>query len=71
LKLETVTRYYFQKGRVIASLKNDPDIKEGTAILNDQQLYQSVLAGKYKQPPDEINEINNEEQILDDETDVN
>jgi carboxyl-terminal processing protease len=54
LKLEIVTRYYYQKGKVIASLKNDPEIAEGIRIINDPQLYQSILAGTYKQPDAEI-----------------
>ena len=70
LKLDITTRYYFQKGRVIASLKNDPDIKEGMRIINDPQLYQSVLAGTYKQPVEEPDR-NNEELILEDNTEVN
>jgi carboxyl-terminal processing protease len=50
LKLEILTRYYFQKGRIIASLKSDTDIQEGVKIINDGGLYQSILAGTYKQP---------------------
>jgi carboxyl-terminal processing protease len=70
LKLDIVTRYHFQKGRVIASLKNDPDVNEGIKIINDPQLYQSVLAGTYKQPVEETNG-NDEEMIPDDNTEVN
>jgi carboxyl-terminal processing protease len=70
LKLDIVTRYHFQKGRVIASLKNDPDINEGIKIINDPQLYQSVLAGTYKQPAEEVIG-NDEEMIPDDNTEVN
>ena len=67
LKLDIVTRYQFQKGKVIASLKNDPDIAEGIKIINDPQLYRSVLAGIYKQPAEKtdgnIEEENPEDNI--------
>jgi carboxyl-terminal processing protease len=70
LKLDIVTRYQFQKGKVIASLKNDPDIAEGIKIINDPQLYQSVLAGTYKQPAGETNG-NIEEESPDDIIEIN
>ncbi|MEI6899067.1 MAG: S41 family peptidase [Bacteroidota bacterium] len=50
LKQEIITRYYYQKGRVAASLKNDSDVNEAIKLLHDSTLYQSVLAGAYKQP---------------------
>jgi len=70
LKLEIITRYYFQKGKVIASLKNDPDIAEGMRIINDPQLYQSVLEGTYKPPVAETFE-NGEGIDLEDNEEVN
>jgi carboxyl-terminal processing protease len=70
LKLEIITRYYYQKGKVIASLKNDPDIAEGIRIINDPQLYQSVLEGTYKQPVAETLE-NGEDIDLEDNEEVN
>jgi len=70
LKLEIVTRYYFQKGRVMASLKSDIDIQEAVKILNDGTMYRSVLAGTYKPTPQEI-EDNNAEPAPDDEGEVN
>jgi len=70
LKLDIVTRYQFQKGKVMASLKNDPDIAEGIKIINDPHLYQSVLAGTYKQPAEEING-NIEEENPEDNIEVN
>jgi carboxyl-terminal processing protease len=56
LKLEILTRYYFQKGRIIASLKSDTDILEALQIMKDGALYQSILAGTYKQPIQEKQE---------------
>ena len=43
LRLEIVGRYYYQVGRIIASLENDPDLKEAFDILLDQKRYQSIL----------------------------
>jgi carboxyl-terminal processing protease len=70
LKLDIVTRYQFQKGKVMASLKNDRDIAEGIRIINDPQLYQSVLAGTYKQPDGE-NNGNTEEESPEDNIEMN
>jgi carboxyl-terminal processing protease len=43
LENEIVSRYYFQRGRIIHSLNNDPYIKEATKILSDKRRYQSIL----------------------------
>lgn len=43
LRLEIVGRYYYQVGRIVASLENDPDLKEAFDILLDQKRYQSIL----------------------------
>ena len=43
LRLEIVGRYYYQVGRIMASLENDPDLKEAFDILLDQKRYQSIL----------------------------
>jgi len=47
LKFEIVARYYYQKGKVIAALENDPDLKEAIRVLTDEVLYQSILNGTY------------------------
>jgi carboxyl-terminal processing protease len=70
LKLDIVTRYYFQKGKVVSSLRNDPDIAEAIRVLNDEQLYKSVLAGTYKQPEGETNG-NGDEDLPDFSPEVN
>jgi carboxyl-terminal processing protease len=43
LEEEIVSRYYFQKGRVEASFREDPEIKEAITILNDSLRYQKIL----------------------------
>lgn len=48
LKLEIVSRYYYQKGRVIASLNSDPDISRAIEILEGTATYNAILDGSLK-----------------------
>jgi carboxyl-terminal processing protease len=50
IKQEIVSRYYYQKGKIIASLDTDEDIAGAKNTLVDQDLYKSVLAGTYRSP---------------------
>ena len=43
LRLEIVSRYYYQVGRIIASLENDDDLQEAFNILLDKKRYESIL----------------------------
>lgn len=45
LKLEIVTRYYYQKGQIIASLADDPDIAKAIQLLNEKESYVAILDG--------------------------
>jgi carboxyl-terminal processing protease len=54
LKMEIVTRYYYQKGKVIAALKHDPELLDAIATIKDTEKYTGILAGKYVQPKPEI-----------------
>ncbi len=45
LRQEIVSRYYYQRGRVIVSLVDDPDIRKALSVLSDQQIYRNILAG--------------------------
>lgn len=47
LKIEIVTRYYHQRGKIETSLVNDPEISEAVSIINNKQLYTSILNGTY------------------------
>lgn len=47
LEEEIVARYYYQKGRIQQSLKNDIEVKKAIEVLNDKQLYTNTL--KYKE----------------------
>ncbi len=43
LEAEIASRYYYQKGRVGASLKDDPDLKEALTIVKDTKKWKSIL----------------------------
>jgi carboxyl-terminal processing protease len=43
LEEEIASRYYFQNGRLEASLKDDMELKEAIALLNDTDKYKKVL----------------------------
>ncbi len=40
---EIITRYYYQKGAAIASIKNDPEIAKAKSVLNDEKAYAEIL----------------------------
>jgi len=46
LEEEIASRYYYQKGRIQQSLKNDIDVKKALEVLNDKQLYTNTLKSK-------------------------
>jgi carboxyl-terminal processing protease len=57
LEEEIASRYYFQNGRLEASLKDDQEIKEALAILNDHEKYTKILTtiGKAEKPFYDVN----------------
>ena len=54
LKMEIVTRYYYQKGKIISALKHDPELLDAIATIKDSEKYSGILSGKYVQPKPEI-----------------
>ena len=48
LEEEITARYYFQKGRIEFSLKNDDDLKEGLRLLSDQNKVKIILTTSEK-----------------------
>jgi carboxyl-terminal processing protease len=52
LEEEIASRYYFQNGRLEASLKDDPEVKEALAVLSDNSKYTKILTtiGKAEKP---------------------
>lgn len=72
LEGEISARYYYQKGRLETSFKNDPDVKKAADILVDQSLYSSILKGdgQYKvigKPGSEVQAKANSERDEDDD----
>jgi carboxyl-terminal processing protease len=49
LKLEIVSRYYYQKGKIISTLHDDPEIAKAIEVLDDQTQYDSILVGTYEE----------------------
>ncbi len=47
LKQEIVSRYYYQKGRIIASIETDNEINKAVEVLKNPSLYKSILNGSY------------------------
>ena len=43
LRLEIVGRYYYQVGRIVASLENDDELQEAFKVLLDKQRYESII----------------------------
>jgi carboxyl-terminal processing protease len=43
LEEEIASRYYFQNGRLEASLRDDPELTQAIALLNDSEKYKKVL----------------------------
>ncbi|HOK99568.1 MAG TPA: S41 family peptidase [Bacteroidales bacterium] len=41
---EIITRYYYQKGRIIASLKSDREVEKAREILKNRSVYASLLS---------------------------
>ncbi|MDA3942522.1 MAG: S41 family peptidase [Bacteroidetes bacterium] len=44
LKMEIAQRYYYQKGKIIAALQNDPELKTAFDILEDEARYHKILS---------------------------
>ena len=44
---ELMVRYYYQEGRIKASLNDDKVLKEAISVLHDTARYESILSGKF------------------------
>ena len=42
-----MARYYYQEGRIKASLNDDEVLKEAISVLYDTARYESILSGKF------------------------
>ena len=45
LKIEIVGRYYYQKGKIIATLADDPELKKAIEVILNQEKYNNILKG--------------------------
>lgn len=46
LEEEIASRYYYQKGRIQQSLKNDLEVKKAIEVLSNKTMYSNILKGK-------------------------
>lgn len=49
LRSEILSRYYYQKGRAVANIDYDEEIKKSIEVLKNKKLYKDILVGNYKQ----------------------
>ena len=52
LRLEVISRYYYQKGQIVSSLSDDNDIAKAIEIINQQASYLAILDGSDEQEED-------------------
>lgn len=48
LKLEIVSRYYYQTGKIMATLASDEEIAKALELMKEQESYAAILAGTVK-----------------------
>lgn len=46
IEKEVASRYYYQRGKIKMSLRNDKEIEEAIALLGDTARYNSILSGQ-------------------------
>jgi len=50
LRMEIVSRYYYQHGKIESSLTNDPELARAIEVLHQPETYQAILLGTYEDP---------------------
>ncbi len=45
LEIEIVSRYYYQKGKIIAALDDDPELEKAFEVILNQEEYNNILKG--------------------------
>lgn len=48
LKIEIASRYYYQKGKVKASLSSDPEVEKAISLIEEKEAYSAILDGREK-----------------------
>ncbi|NQV01451.1 MAG: S41 family peptidase, partial [Bacteroidia bacterium] len=64
LRMEIISRYYYQRGKVESSLNNDPELARAIEILHSPETYNAILDGTWVDPaneeevePEEVDEL--------------
>jgi len=47
LQQEIASRYYYQRGRILSTLSDDPDLKRAKEVIADKETYTSILNGSF------------------------
>ena len=50
LRMEIISRYYYQRGKVESSLANDPELARAIEILHNPDIYYAILDGTLIDP---------------------
>lgn len=50
LRMEIISRYYFQRGKIESSLGNDPELARAIEVLHQPETYLAILNGTWKNP---------------------
>ncbi len=50
LRMEIISRYYYQRGKVESSLSNDPELSRAIEILHQPETYNTILDGTWVDP---------------------
>jgi carboxyl-terminal processing protease len=50
--MEIISRYYYQNGKLIASLETDKAVEKAIEVLTDKSIYAAILDGSYVRPED-------------------
>jgi carboxyl-terminal processing protease len=54
LKIEIISRYYYQTGKIIASLASDKEIEKAIELINERDSYLAILDGTQQKVKEEI-----------------
>jgi len=68
LRMEIISRYYYQKGKVESSLNKDPELTRAIEVLHQPDLYASILNGTWVDPARGENATQDEPEQTDEST---
>ncbi len=53
LKIDIISRYYYQEGKIISTLYDDPEIERAIEVLDNNSMYDAILVGTYEEKSEE------------------